>query len=75
MPREPVDGAAVVLRNSLLARGDIGAKSAVQQVAIYAKTERAIDAFDKRQELSKLYEAKTELFPLPEEQRVNKRRG
>jgi hypothetical protein len=75
MPRELADGAAVVLRNALLARGDVGAKSAVQQVSIYAKAERAIVAFAKRQEIGKLYEAKAELFPLPEEQRLAKRRA
>jgi hypothetical protein len=67
MPTDLADAAAVTLRNTLLA-SPAGSRSAVQQVSIYAKTERALVAFLKRQELSKIYEAKAELFPLPEEQ-------
>jgi hypothetical protein len=74
MPSELADTAAITLRNALL--GSVpSARSAVQQVAIYAKTERALMAFVKRQELTKIYEAKAELFPLPEEQRTARGRG
>jgi hypothetical protein len=40
----------------------------VRQDVVYRKTERALRAFLDRDPLATLYEAATELFPLPEEQ-------
>jgi hypothetical protein len=70
---ERSDSAAIVLRNNLVMTPQHG-RGALTQVAIYAKTERALQAFLSRAELSKLYETQRELFPLPEERAVPKRK-
>jgi hypothetical protein len=59
--------AAVTLRNHLMTIPS-SARSDIQQVRIYGKTQRALYAFLRGENLTRLYEAHTELFPLPEEQ-------
>lgn len=60
IPNGPEDYAAIRLRNWRL-------ESRAGRAEIYRKTERALLAFVERQQLTKLYDAPEELFPLPKE--------
>ncbi len=55
------DSAVLTLRNALIGKSQQGVKGH----ALYLKIVRALDAFLKRQPLQRLYEASTDLFPLP----------
>lgn len=70
MPETDADQAAVMLRNLLLksAAGSVRPTSDV----VYRKTERALHGFLNGERLSTLYEAPSELFPLPEDQPAGK---
>lgn len=65
------DAAAVVLRNLLVRASH--ASSRIMRDTIYKKTERALQAFLEREQVKNLYEAASELFPLPEETAAGKR--
>lgn len=55
------DDAAIALRNWLLRSG-----VSHERFEVYRKTESALFAFLKHESLDKVYETKTELFPIPE---------
>lgn len=59
------DKAAVLLRNYLIRLATDKVKA--PQETIYRKAERALSAFVSRENISTLYEAGSEMFPLPEE--------
>lgn len=67
------DRAAIILRNWLM-RMDRGQARAPGEV-IYRKTARAIQAFLKGEAIATLYEASTELFLLPEDERPTRRKA
>lgn len=60
------DRAVILLRNMLLQSAAAGTRPTAD--TIYRKTERALQAFVTGQVIGNLYEASEELFPLPEEQ-------
>ena len=66
MVESPADQPAILLRNYLL-RYAGGKGLRPERDAIYRKTERALAAFLEGTKLSNLFEASTELFPLPNE--------
>ena len=59
------DVPAMILRNWLLQQGSRNLQGPVNQKIVYAKTQRALYAFLERIVVTKLYEAKEQLFPLP----------
>jgi hypothetical protein len=63
---EERDSAAIRLRDVLLAGNGTGGGTWKRD--IYQRVERALEAFIDGRKLAKLYAAKEELFPLPEEQ-------
>lgn len=65
MPESSKDKAAIVFRNWLLRLDSQKVRASAD--VIYKKAERAVEAFLNGEELSTLYEASEELFPLPEE--------
>jgi hypothetical protein len=62
----PGETSALLLRNWLLER-NIGRVGGAATTTVYNKTERALSAFIANEQLSSLYPATTELFPLPTE--------
>jgi hypothetical protein len=65
------DASAILLRNNLLAEPRTG-RGGMTLLEMYGKTERALMACLRKETLNKLYEARSELFPLPEEQQAPK---
>lgn len=63
---EPGAGSALML-NQYLLMATTGYGGSVKALRTYAKTSRALKAFLDGQSLAKLYDATTELFPLPED--------
>jgi hypothetical protein len=66
MTTDADDQPAIMMRNNLLMTPSTS-RGEQQQLVAYKKTERALLAFLAREQLSRLYEASRELFPLPEE--------
>ena len=73
MPTHDDDQAAILLRNNLLMTPS-NSRGEGQMLSVYAKTERALIAFLRGESLSRLYGAKHELFPLPDELEAQKPR-
>jgi len=67
------EGIIIKLRNYILRVRRSGPHSASQRDDIYAKVERAIQAYVKNEEAPTLVGVKTEIFPLPEDEELKQR--
>jgi hypothetical protein len=67
------EGIVIKLRNYILRVRRTGPKTAMQRDDIYAKVERAIQAFVKNEEAATLTGVRTEIFPLPEDEALKQR--